>query len=83
MLVQNWRLPACKASNHAVCGTRTLKYIFDIKSWISPCLEEIHGHTAPHVFLFRRNADRKAVMFTKKWSHEEWEPEGGFRILEV
>ena len=27
--------------------------MFDIWSWISPHLDEIHYHTEPHVFLFK------------------------------
>lgn len=41
----------CKAANHTVRQTSTLKFIFNIKTWISPYLEEIHGHTAPRVSL--------------------------------
>lgn len=73
----------CKAANHTVRETSTLKFIFDIKTWISPYLEEIHGHTTPHVFLFRRNVKGKACMYTKTWSHQEWEPEQGLQLLKV
>lgn len=73
----------CKAANHTVRETSTLKFIFDIKTWISPYLEEIHGHTTPHVFLFRRNVKGKACMYTKTWSHQEWEPEQGMQLLKV
>lgn len=41
---------SCKASNQAVRGTEVFQYMFDIKSWISPFLEDIHGHTVPHIF---------------------------------
>ncbi len=73
----------CKASNRSVRATATLQYVFDVKSWLTPQLEEIHGHTVPHVFLFRRNAEGKAVMFTKHWSHQEWEPQEGLKLLKV
>ena len=73
----------CKAANSSVRGVTNLQYIFDIKSWLSPHLAEIHGHTTPHVFLFRKNADGVAVMFTKNWSHEEWEPQEGLLLLKV
>lgn len=72
-----------KAANHAVRGVITLEYIFDIKSWLSPHLAEIHGHTSPHVFLFQKNSEGVAVMFTKHWSHEDWEPAEGLRLLKV
>lgn len=74
---------SCKASNQAVRGTEVFQYMFDIKSWISPFLEDIHGHTVPHIFLFRRNSAGKCVMFTKHWSHDHWEPVDGLQILKV
>ena len=77
---------SCRAANPSVCGTSTLKHILDIKSWLSPYLEEIHGHTIPHVFLFRRDSEGRAVMFTKHtkhWLHEDWEPNRGLKILKV
>ena len=70
---------SCRAANHSVCGTSRLKHIFDIKSWLSPYLEEIHGHTVSH----RRDSEGRAVMLTKHWSHEDWEPNGGLKILKV
>lgn len=77
-------MEACwKASNQAVRGAATLTYIFNIKEWISPCLDEIHGHTAPHVFLFRRNSQGKGVMYYKNWSHNSWQPEEGLKLLKV
>ena len=51
----------------------TLSYIFDIKSWISPYIEDIHQHTVPHVFLFRKNADLKAEMLYKHWALDDWQ----------
>ena len=49
---QKWK--AAAKHRTTLCGE--LKcwgiYMFDIKSWISPFLEEIHGHAARHVLLF-------------------------------
>ena len=77
-----------KASNQSVKSVSALKYIFHIKKWITPYLEEIHGHTAPHVFRFRFNhAAKKAELHYKHWSHEPWEPDGdsnkGLFLLKV
>lgn len=78
---------ALRASNQNVKGTNILNYVFDIKNWIAPHLDEIHGHTAPHVFRFRRNSQSKrAEMHYQHWSHEPWEPtgeEGGLILLKV
>ena len=62
----------------------SLKYIFNIRDWIAPCLDEIKYHTTPHVFLFRREEDRgKAVMYYKHWSSEPWIPKEGLILLKV
>ena len=61
----------------------TLEYVFDVKAWISPCLEEIHHHTLPHVFLFKRDKSGHAVMFSKQWAKDSWEPKAGQRLLKV
>ena len=56
---------------------------FLFKTWLSPCLEEIHGHTVPHVFLFRRGLSGKSLMFYTNWSHDQWEPLNGLKPLNV
>jgi hypothetical protein len=73
-------------SNKNVKMVSTLNYVFDIKNWIAPHLDEIHGHTAPHVFRFQLNhASKRAEMHYKHWSHDPWEPRGehGLYILKV
>lgn len=77
-----------KASNQNVKCVSTLRYIFDMKNWIAPHLDEIHGHTAPHIFRFRFNhASQKAEMHYKHWSHESWQAdkdsENGYFLLKV
>ena len=72
-------------SNKNVQNVTTLKYLFDVKNWIAPCIDEIHYHTKPHVFLFKRNFDGNAEMFYKQWSHNSWKPSEskGCQILKV
>ena len=65
---------AMKASNQKVKSSTTLKYVFDIKNWIAPHLDEIHGHTAPHVFRFRLTHAKRAEMHYQNWSHDPWKP---------
>ena len=60
-----------------------LDYVFDFKGWIGPCIDEIHGHTNPHIFLFRKNASRQSSMFYKNWSHDQWQPQDGVHLLKV
>lgn len=70
-----------RESNRGVIGATTLQYVYDIRAWITPVLNEIHNHTVPHVFRFRRNLQGKAEMHYKHWSHEPWQPSGAGLVL--
>ena len=48
-------------SNQSIAGVLTLKYMFDVRSQIGPCLDEIMYHTTPHVFLGRDGKLRCAI----------------------
>ena len=48
-----------------------LNNLLDIKEWLAPCLNDVHGHTQPHCFKFMLK-DSKAVMYYKNWSSCEW-----------
>lgn len=76
-----------KASNKKVRNTCTITHVYDIKSWIAPHLEEIHGHTAPHIFHFQVNHSKKrAELRYKNWSNEPWYPtedKDGLILLKV
>ena len=75
---------ACKAANHGTRQTKPLEYVVDFKSWLSPQIEEIHGHTNPHVFLFKKDGTSgKCKMYYKNWSHEQWQPHEGLQLLKV
>lgn len=67
------RFKECSKDVASVCS---LTYIFDVRNWIAPCLEEIHQHTIPHVFLFRRNAEGRAEMLYKLWTKDSWKNAG-------
>ena len=59
-----------------------MDFVFDIKKWIEPCLNNIKNHVYPHAYKFmKRNG--KVVMKYKQWANDEmWLPEGsGLRIL--
>ena len=53
-----------------------LEYIYDVRSWLTPFIEDLHGHTQPHCFKFVLNAKGCAEMFYKSWSHDAWVQEG-------
>lgn len=74
-----------RESNRNVKHVEQLEYVFDIREWIAPHLEEIHYHTQPHIFLFKKNASTgRAEMFYKQWSHDMWEPsDSGLQLLKV
>ena len=71
-------------SSRSTVAVKTITYVYDIKSWISPYLDDISKHTTPHIFRFTRTSGGKAQMQYKHWSHEEWEsPAGGITLLKV
>lgn len=73
-----------RESNRSVVGSTAVQYLFDVRAWISPFLEEIHSHTHPHIFRFRRNTEGRAEMHYKNWTHEEWAPaQKGLLLLKV
>jgi hypothetical protein len=49
----------------------TITDVFDIKSWIAPHLNEIHGHTTPLCFKFVL-VNEMATMFYRHWSTDPW-----------
>ena len=50
-----------------------LEEVHDIKKWVGKSIEEIHGHTAPHHYRFKRVGDEVEMTY-KHWSDdEEWE----------
>jgi len=49
-----------------------IKEIYDVRSWITSSLNDLHGHSQPHCFKFVCNGNGKAVMFHKNWSSSQW-----------
>ena len=56
--------------------TVLLESSHDVRSWLAPYIEDIHGHNQPHCFRFTLNEDQQAVMHYKNWSHDGWSEEG-------
>ena len=74
-------MQATKACNHNVKEVGTVNHMFNIREWIVPHLNEIHYHTQPHIFLFKRNESGKAVMLYKQWSNENWQSPDGVSVM--
>jgi len=49
-----------------------LESIYDIKAWITPHLNNLHGHSQPHCFKSIRNNQEKAVMYYRNWTTSPW-----------
>lgn len=62
--------------------TILLESIYDVRSWLAPYIDEIHGHSQPHCFRFTLNENEQAVMNFKNWSHQRWSDEA-LLILKV
>jgi len=59
--------------------------MYDVKSWLKPHMEQLHNHSHPHIFRFRKASDGCCYMQYKQWRHSEWEPPShhGIKILKV
>ncbi len=62
--------------------TIQLKSVYDVRSWLVPHIEELHGHSQPHCFRFTLDEDGRAVMHYKNWSKDGWS-ETGLILLKV
>ena len=49
--------------------------IFDIKTWMLPHLEDLHGHSTPLCFKFEF-VHNIVKMFFRHWSSDPWSQEG-------
>ena len=72
------------ASSQLSVAVSTLQYVYDIRKWLTPAINDIHNHTTPHIFRFRRNVDGRGEMHYKHWSSDDWRPkDSGLLILKV
>jgi hypothetical protein len=49
-------------------------WVHDIKDWLKPNMEDLHGHSTPLSFKFTSNG-QKAVMRFRHWCSEPWSEE--------
>ena len=52
--------------------TILLESVYDVRSWLAPFIDELHGHRQPHCFRFTMNNDGQEVMHYKNWSDDGW-----------
>ena len=57
--------------------TAQIQAIHDVRSWLIPHIEDLHGHSQPHCFRFTLNKEGIAEMHFKTWSTDKaWSKEG-------
>ena len=56
-------LEATKVSMDPNPITTLIEYMHDVKKWITPHLNDLHGHRDPHCFKFVCNENGKCLMF--------------------
>ena len=59
-----------------------LTWLYDIRNWIAPHVEDIHGHTQPHHFRFTLDEVGIVVMHYKNWAKDAWSADG-LKLLKV
>ena len=61
--------------------------ILDVKSWVMPSLDDVHGHSAPHCYKFVRTSDDdtpQVLTYFRLWSNNAWcETDDALRQLKV
>ena len=68
-------LEATKVSMDLNPITTLIENMHDVKKWITPHLNDLHGHRDPHCFKFVCNEDDKCMMFFRNWTCDPWCPE--------
>ncbi len=57
--------------------TAQIQAIHDVRSWLIPHIEDLHGHSQPHCFRFTLNKEGIAEMHFKTWNTDKaWSKEG-------
>ena len=58
--------------------------VLDVKSWITPTLEDVHGHSTPHCFKFVLVDESEVFMYYRLWSSDAWcETADALKLLHV
>jgi len=54
-------------------NVRVVQHVFDIKAWLLPQVDELHGHSTPHCFKFiKKSGFEDVLMYSKLWSSDAW-----------
>jgi hypothetical protein len=59
-------------ANNGDLNVRSMDAIFDGKAFLEPYLEDLHGHTEPHHFVFYRDDQGGVVMKCKKYKFTKY-----------
>lgn len=72
-----------KAKLYTSPFVKLLEGVYDVKSWLLPHIEDIHGHTAPHCFKFIKIGN-EVLLYYKNWSDSSWcQDTSAIKILKV
>lgn len=59
--------------------------VHNVKEWLIPHLQNLHGHASPHCFKFvmveQENGSQAATLFFKNWSDDAWCTDGEAIVL--
>ncbi len=58
-----------------------VEWVFEIKTWLGPHVEELRGHSQPHCYRFTTNGEGHAAMHYRQWSGQVWLPENGLLLI--
>ena len=59
-----------------------LTQVYDVKSWLSDHIPNIHDHLKAHHFRFQKSVNGVTKMFYKEWSTDDyWLPPSGMQML--
>ena len=54
-------------------NVRVVQHVLDVKAWILPQMNELHGHSTPHCFKFiKKCGSDDVLMYCKHLSSDPW-----------
>ena len=66
---------------------KVLDSVLDVKAWLTPSLENMHGHSGPHCFKFipvTEGDTTNVLMYYRNWTSDPWcETSEALQLLKV
>ena len=59
-----------------------LQTILDVKGWLVPYIDDVHGHSVPLCFKFTLR-EGQAILYSKRWSHSDWKEHGALLMVSL